>query len=34
MIQEEGLIDLELVNILPTWINGRGTQYFISKRLD
>jgi len=34
MIQGEGLIDLELVNIFPTWINGRGAQYFLAKSLD
>jgi len=31
MIQGEGLIDLEPVNILPTWRNGRGTQDFVAK---
>jgi hypothetical protein len=34
MIQGEGLIDLEPVNIFPTWRNGRGTQDYVAKRLD
>jgi hypothetical protein len=34
LIQDEGLIDLEPVNLLPTWRNGRGTYDSVSKRLD
>jgi hypothetical protein len=34
MIQGEGLIDLEPVNLLPTWRNGRGNQDSVEKRLD
>jgi hypothetical protein len=34
MIQGEGLIDVEPINIFPTWRNGRGNQYFVAKRLD
>jgi hypothetical protein len=34
MIQGEGLIDIEPINLLPTWRNGRGTQDYVAKRLD
>jgi hypothetical protein len=34
MIQGEGLIDVEPVNLFPTWRNGRGTQNYVAKRLD
>ena len=34
MIRGEGLIDVEHVNILPTWRNGRGNQEFVAKRFD
>jgi hypothetical protein len=34
LLQEEGLIDVEPVNFLPTWRNGRGEQEYIAKRLD
>jgi exonuclease III len=34
LIQEEGLVDVEPVKLLPTWRNGRGDQDYIAKRLD
>jgi hypothetical protein len=34
LIQEEGLVDVEPIKLLPTWRNGRGGQDYIAKRLD
>ena len=34
LVQEEGLVDVEPIKILPTWRNGRGAQDYIAKRLD
>jgi hypothetical protein len=34
LFQDEGLIDVEPINLLPTWRNGRGDQDYVAKRLD
>jgi hypothetical protein len=34
LLQEEGMVDVEPLKLLPTWRNGRRRQEFISKRLD
>jgi hypothetical protein len=34
LIQDEGLVDVEPIKLLPTWRNGRGDQDYIAKRLD
>jgi hypothetical protein len=34
LIQEEGLVDVEPLKLLPTWRNGRRGQKFIAKRLE
>jgi hypothetical protein len=34
LIQEEGLVDVEPIKLIPTWRNGRGGEDYIAKRLD
>jgi hypothetical protein len=34
LLHEEGLIDVEPINLLLTWRNGRGKHDFVAKRLD
>jgi hypothetical protein len=34
LIQDEGLVDVEPLKLLPTWRNGRGGHDYIAKRLD
>jgi hypothetical protein len=34
MIQDEGLVDIKPVKLLPTWRNGRGAREYIAKILD
>jgi len=34
MIQREGLVDVEPIQLLPTWRNGRGGHDYIAKPLD
>jgi len=34
LIEEEGLVDVEPIKVLPTWKNGRRGQDYIAKRMD